>query len=364
MSEFAVFSDVMFDSESIGLAETMTALSEPVKIVIESDTEAKTGEIIYFGLSTSVGDIMETKGRVFAVTPKEGGFALTIDVLEVDAAMTAVAISCLKAGEEAASSGGGPIWGIGLKQTNNTYAVLVNAPAGLLNAAQLSKLGELAAKGAGVAKLTHAQRVILLIPLERTEEIRAELTSVGLQVGVLHKGVRNVRACCGALCRFSQNTDAIGTALAIDKALYGRGVKFDVKLAISDCMRNCSESYCSDIGLIGGNGGYRMVVGGRGSQIPFRAIQLADGIKSEDVPAAVTEVVDWYEKNAKEDERFWKLLVRMGEAEAKKHDLSAIENSMASLGDGVDELERFRDQLARMAAVRMMKKEISFCRHN
>lgn len=363
MSNLAVFTDVMFDSEPVGLAETMSSLPELVKIVIESDAEAKPGDIIYFGLATSLGEIMETKGCVCDVTPAEAGFALTIEVLEVDTVMKNVAVSCLKAGDEVASAGRVPIWGIGLKQTNNTYAVLVNSPAGLLTAAQLSKLGELAAQGSGIAKLTHAQRVVLYVPLEKSEEVRAELVSVGLRVGVMHKGVRNVRACSGALCKFSQNVDAVSLALAVDKALFGRGVKFDIKLAISDCMRNCSESYCSDIGLIGGNGSYRIVVGGRGSQVPFRAIILTDGIKSEDVPAALTEIIDWYEKYAKEDERFWKLLVRMGAAESKKYDLSAVEQSIAALGDGVDELERFRDQLARMAAVRIMKGEISYaCR--
>ncbi|OGK11022.1 MAG: hypothetical protein A2W80_12580 [Candidatus Riflebacteria bacterium GWC2_50_8] len=57
-------------------------------------------------------------------------------------------------------------------------------------------------------------------------------------------------------------------------------------------------------------------------------------------------ILDWYEKNAKENERLWKLLVRLGESDAKEFDLSSIEKANAAFGDGVDEAIRFREQLA------------------
>ncbi|HEY9068862.1 MAG TPA: hypothetical protein VIV61_01325 [Candidatus Ozemobacteraceae bacterium] len=362
MSDTPVFPEIIFDTDPLGLADKMAPLSPTVDIIIESDAEAAVEEEISFGLPTPEGEIMETRGRVKAVAPREGGYALTVEIREVDAAMRGTAHSSLRGTAKPAAGGLQPVWGIGLKQTDNTYAILVNSPAGVLTAAQLSKLGELAARGTGVAKLTHAQRVILLAPMERLEAIRAELDQVGLRVGVLHKGVRNVRACCGARCRFSDRTDAIGTALAIDKVLYGRGETFDVKLAISDCMRNCSESYCCDIGLLGGGGKYRMVVGGRGSQIPFRALHLAGDIEPSDVPAAVAEVLDWYEQNAREGERFWKMMVRLGEAEAARFGLADIAVAMEKLGDGVDEVRRLREQLARLATLHRMKNELRFCR--
>ncbi|MBF0410329.1 MAG: hypothetical protein HQM10_23485 [Candidatus Riflebacteria bacterium] len=361
MTDLTVFTEVMFDFEPVGLADAMSEIPEKIRIVIESDTTAEAGAVIFFGLPVSEGEIMEVKANVCSVSPKESGFALTVEILEVDSAMKAIAVASLKKSSPEATGGKNPVWGIGLKQTNGVYALLVNSPAGVLNSAQLAKIADLSARGAGIVKLTHAQRIILLMPLEKMDEARSELESAGLQIGVLHKGVRNVRACCGSLCRFCQNIDAINTALAIDKVLYGRGAAFDVKIAISDCMRNCSESYCCDIGLIGEKGTYRILVGGRGSQVPFRALNLADGIKPADVPLAVKEIVDWYEKNGNENERLWKLLLRLGEAEIKKYDLSAVEKPLNDLGDGVDEYSRFKDQLARMAGVKVMKNSISFC---
>ncbi len=361
MSEMAVFKDVILDSEPIGLAETMESLSGTIEIRVGTDSQAKVGEIVFFGLPTPAGEILEVKGLVKSESP-EGDCFRTIEVLEVDSALKPIALPFLKGRVGAVNTPEKPIWGIGLKQTNQTYAILVNCPAGVLSSDQLGKLAELSRRGAGMVKLTHAQRIILLVPLERTEEIRSELEAIGLKIGVLHKGVRNVRACCGTLCRFSQGTDAISVALATDKALYGRSGKFDIKIAISDCQRNCSESYCCDIGLIGDNGKYIMVVGGRGSQIPFRALRLVGGLDGGEIPGAIGEVVVWYERNALEGERLWKLLVRLGEASTKGIDLVQAEKAFQEWGDGVDEGARLRDQLARMAGLKVMKAQIGFCK--
>ncbi len=357
MSKLPVFPDVSFESEPIGLADAFAALSEPATIVLETEAATPDGSVIFFGLSTPSGEIMEAKGRVRSSAPRAGGFALTVEVLEVDSAYEKAAPACLRAGDRP-TDGQEPLWGIAVKQTNNSYAVLINSPAGVISAAQLARIAEIAAQGAGCVKLTHAQRAILFTSLDKMDEVKARLAEVGLQIGVLHRGVRNIRACCGSLCRFAQNVDAVSTALSVDKALYGHGTKFDVKVAISDCQRNCSESYCADIGLIGGKGSYRLVIGGRGSQVPFRAVQIADDIKPADVPATIKKVVDWYESHAAEGERLWKLMVRLGEAEARNHDVSALETVMKQIGDGVNEVDRMRDLVARLVTARRIRQEL------
>ncbi|MBF0547301.1 MAG: hypothetical protein HQM08_22865 [Candidatus Riflebacteria bacterium] len=359
MSDIVTFSDVMFDSEPIGLANSFSPLAKPVKIIIEGDSQTEPGKEIYFGLPTPQGEIMETKARVCSVSPIKSGFSLTVEVIEVDKAMASIAASILSGVQDSSNEGKQPIWGAGLKQTNGAYAILVNSPAGILNSAQLEKITELSKKGAGLAKLTHAQRIVLLMPLDQVEQAGKDLASVGLRVGVLHKGVRNIRACCGALCSFSQNVDAVNLAITIDKELYGRGAQFDIKIAISDCRRNCLESFCSDIGLIGNPGSYRIVVGGRGSQVPFRALVLQESVKVSNAPEAVRKIVDWYEKNAHENERFWKLLQRLGESEVSKYDFTSIQKPLSEIGDGIDEYARFHDQLARLAGLRVLKRDIN-----
>lgn len=361
MSASSTFTDVMFDREPLGLAEEMTKLTAPAIVTIQTDEEAEAGEEIYFGLAAPTEEIIEVKATVKSCAAAKNGFAILVEVTAVDSAQAGLAQQVLRGGNEPESQGKQPIWGLGLKQMDGSYAVLINCPAGVFTAPQLARIAELSAKSSGIAKLTHAQRVILLVKSDQLESTKAGLEEVGLKVGVLHKGVRNVRACCGALCRFAQNTNALALAGEIDKALFGRGTEFDIKIAISDCLRNCEEAYCADIGLVGNKGMYSIVVGGRGSQIPFRAVQLVDSMMASQLPAAINEIIDWYESHAEPNERFWKVLQRLGESEAKGVDFTAIADAFKAAGDKVDEASRVRDLLARVAGSRRMRQELSFC---
>ncbi len=354
------FEDVMFDTEAMDLAESFADLPEAIEAVIISDEEPQEGEEIYFGLPTATGDIAEIKATVRSV--EEAGddeYRITVLAIQADEALLKAAADALSGKFEDTAGEGGPMWALGLKQQNNTYAVLANSPGGVLTAVQLAKISEIAEKGAGLVKLTHAQRVVLLLNADQLDEASEELKSVGLRVGVLHHGIRNVRACCGSLCRFCQGTDAISLSQSIDDRLYGRGTNFDVKIAVSDCMRNCSESYCADIGLIADKGTYSIVIGGRGSQVPFRAIKLAEGIPQDRATDAIEKVVDWYTGNAEPGERLHKMLRRIG-SDMPEADLGGLEVAFASVDDGIDEVARMREQLTRLAGVRKMRAELQF----
>lgn len=359
MGDAAMFEDVMFDREPLGLADELEDLTAAMAAIIRTDEQAGEGEEIFFGLSTPSEEIVEVRALVQDCRPADGGFEITVQVVAADKALRSLAEMALRGGND--SGGKQPIWGLGLKQMNNTYAVLVNSPAGVLTAPQVARIAELSAAGAGIIKMTHAQRVILLVGPDQLESTRQGLEEVGLRVGVLHKGVRNIRACCGALCRFAQGTNALALATAVDNRLFGLGTEFDVKIAISDCMRNCEESYCADIGLLGVKGDYTILVGGRGSQVPFRGMNLVSGIKAEAIPDAVKEIVDWYGNHAEKGERFWKLLQRLGAQTAATVDLEPLKQAFAVNSDGVDEVARLRDLLARQAGVKKLYAALSFC---
>ena len=156
----------------------------------------------------------------------------------------------------------------------------------------------------------------------------------------MHHGIRNIRACSGALCRFCQQTNSLPLAQKVAERFFGRGTAFDIKIAISDCMRNCSESYCADIGLIGDKDTYTINIGGRGSQIPFRALRLISGVKPEEATDLIEKIVDWYTSNAREGERLHKLLHRLGSEQ--EVDISLLQDTFAANSDGIDELPRIR----------------------
>lgn len=317
MSEQIIVEDVMLDSEPVGLADGFVPVDSPLTTVVGTDEQAEVEMLVYFGVELLSGDIGEVKGKVIACVPEADLYAVTVEVLELDSRFPELLARTLR-GEVAAAPDtdpGGPHWGIGLKQTNGALAALVNCPAGLLTGEQLASIAEITKKGHGLAKLTHAQRIVLLLRPEQIETVSQELEKVGLRIGVLHTGIRNIRGCCGALCSFSQGVDGLGLALELDKALYGRPMKFDVKIAVSDCLRNCMESFCVDIGLIARGNRYDLYVGGAASSVHLRGIRLTSGILPDEAIAFVTRVLDWYDGQALAGERFYKTLERLGAAE-------------------------------------------------
>lgn len=238
--------------------------------------------------------------------------------------------------------------------------IMVNSPAGLFTAGQIKTVSEIAAKGSGTVKLTHTQRMVLSIRPEELEEAEAVLKKAGLRTGGRDHGVKNIRACSGAHCERSVNNDAEALCLEIDERFYGFSTKFTVKMAVSDCARNCSESYSADIGFIGLNGDYRVVIGGRGARVPFRAIELIPRLDKTKVVAFVAKFLRWYNDNAQEGERLCKTLQRMGydifgaKPDNERHVIkNALENLdlLARSGDGVSEGARAFDQYLRGLAV-------------
>ncbi len=353
--------EIMFDAEPIGLADEFAAVSQEILAELETEEGSSAGSAIYFGMPLSIEEIAEIKAEVLKSEASESGFVLTVKVLELDARLKSIAEKELTAsGGAGEEKSGGPMWARGLRQMNGAYAILVNSPAGVLTAEQLARITEVAKANAGIVKLTHAQRVVVLTSAENIESAEKALAATGLRVGVLHHGIRNIRACCGALCKWAKKLDAIPAAIELDKKIFGKGTHFDIKIAISDCVRNCSESYCADIGTIGGDGDYKIVIGGRGAQIPFRAINFASGIKPELLTDAVEKILDWYAANASTGERLWKTIERVGTPLVESKDFSAITSALAGISDGVDEESRTKSHFARLAGAAAVRRELGF----
>ncbi len=358
MTNSIILEDIMLEDIPLGLADELKDIDISFTTTVASDEAAETGKTVFFGLPLPVGDVGEVKARVLSCEKTENGaYTVTLEIVALDIRYISLLTKILK-GESIAEER--PLWGIGLKQTNGAYASIVNCPAGVLNADQLAKIAEITRNGAGVAKLTHAQRVILLLKPAQLDTVHAELKSVGLRIGILHHGIRNVRACCGALCNLSQGLDGLGLALELDKAIFGRAAKFDVKIAISDCSRNCLESFCVDIGLLGNNGAYDVYVGGISSSVHFKGLKLFAGMGPEKVIPLVERILEWCENTAQDGERLHKTLERLGfsEAEKKKEALASAAALFEHTDIGDDMRSRLERTLARSFGLVRMREEV------
>lgn len=180
-----------------------------------------------------------------------------------------------------------------IKQTNGSVAVGAATPAGLVTGNQLAKIAELVQQGAGLAKFTTGQRIVILTSPDKVQSVKDGLAGAGLSVGPAGDTVRNVKGCAGKLCKYA-NQDGLQDALALDKIFAGRQMPAALKIAVSGCMKNCMEAQSNDIGFIGYPDGYQVYVGGRGGRRQSLGQLVRENVKPEELPALVEEIIAKY----------------------------------------------------------------------
>ena len=76
------------------------------------------------------------------------------------------------------------------------------------------------------------------------------------------KGVRMVKTCVGSqFCRFGTQ-DSITAGIELEKRLENLYTPHKFKMAVVGCPRNCAEATVKDVGLVGQEGSWQVVVGG------------------------------------------------------------------------------------------------------
>ncbi len=76
------------------------------------------------------------------------------------------------------------------------------------------------------------------------------------------KGVRMVKTCVGTdFCRFGTQ-DSTSAGIELERRLENLFTPHKVKMAAVGCPRNCAEATVKDIGLVGNEGSWQVVVGG------------------------------------------------------------------------------------------------------
>ena len=112
-----------------------------------------------------------------------------------------------------------------------------------------------------MVKITGSQRIDLLgVKKSDLPKIWADL---GMPSGQAYtKGVRMVKTCVGTeFCRFGVQ-DSTSAGIEMERRLENLFTPHKVKMGAVGCPRNCAEATVKDIGLIGQEGSWQVVVGG------------------------------------------------------------------------------------------------------
>jgi NAD(P)H-nitrite reductase large subunit len=200
-----------------------------------------------------------------------------------------------------------------IQRDRKTYAVAPHLPCGVVTPAMLRKIADVAEKyHAAALKCTSAQRIAIIgIKEEDVDRVWKEFGEYrpGHLIGDV---VRSVKACPGTqFCKRAWQ-DSLQVGLELDAKYHGKHLPGKMKIGVSGCPNQCSETSIKDIGLIGGRHGWMVVVGGWGGLNP----RLAQPLMEEEVPTAralaiVEALITFFSNNAELGERLGDLIDRM-----------------------------------------------------
>jgi nitrite reductase (NADH) large subunit len=208
-------------------------------------------------------------------------------------------------------------------QNDGTFSVVPRIRGGVTSPQELRKIANVAEKySVRMVKITGSQRIDLLgVNKEDLPKIWADL---GMPSGQAYtKGVRMVKTCVGTdFCRFGTQ-NAIATGIELERRLENLYTPHKVKMAVVGCPRNCAEATVKDIGLVGQEGSWQVVVGGAAGKGVRKADLLVTATTTEEALEAGSLFFQYYRENANYLERAYDFVERTGIEKIRKETVYA-----------------------------------------
>lgn len=197
-------------------------------------------------------------------------------------------------------------------QKDGSFSVVPRMRGGVTSAAELRKIADVADKySVKMVKVTGSQRIDLLgVKKEDLPKIWADL---GMPSGHAYaKAVRMVKSCVGTdFCRFGTQ-NSIDTGIRLEKMLEGLYTPAKLKMGVVGCPRNCAEATVKDIGLVGIEGGWQVVIGGAAGKRVRPADILVTVNTTDEALEAACIFFQYYRENGDYLERTYDFVERVG----------------------------------------------------
>ena len=218
-------------------------------------------------------------------------------------------------------------------QKDGTFSVVPRMRGGVTTPAELRKIADVADKyNVPLVKVTGSQRIDLLGV--KKEDLPKIWEDLGMPSGQAYaKGLRMVKTCVGnEYCRFGTQ-NALDTGIELEKRLENLYTPHKTKLAVVGCPRNCAEATVKDIGLIGQDGSWQVVVGGAAGKGVRKADLLITVETTEMALEAAELFFQYYRENASYLERSYDFLERLGIEKVRRETVYAVDEARHGLLD-------------------------------
>jgi NAD(P)H-nitrite reductase large subunit len=200
-----------------------------------------------------------------------------------------------------------------LQRDRETYAIAPHIPGGITDTATLRKICDVADKyKIQAVKLTSAQRIALVgVKEEDLDAIWKDLDQTpGAAIGLC---VRSVKICPGTTFCKRGVQDSVGLGLKIDAIYHAMELPNKMKMGVSGCMLSCSEVWVKDIGVMGTQKGWKILVGGNSGTRPRIADVLVEAVATqEEVMEIIEKIINWYKAEPKKEQRLCRIVEQMG----------------------------------------------------
>jgi nitrite reductase (NADH) large subunit len=221
-------------------------------------------------------------------------------------------------------------------QNDGTFSVVPRMRGGVTTPEELRKIADVADKyNVRLVKVTGSQRIDLLgVKKADLPKMWADLGMVSGQAYT--KGVRMVKTCVGnTFCRFGTQ-DSISAGVELERRLENLFTPHKFKMGVVGCPRNCAEATVKDLGMIGQDGSWQIVVGGAAG----KSVRKADLLITVETTAEAYEASDlffqYYRENGNYLERSYDFVERLGIEKIRRETVYAPDDIKQGL------LERLR----------------------
>jgi nitrite reductase (NADH) large subunit len=218
-------------------------------------------------------------------------------------------------------------------QKDGTFSVVPRIRGGVTSPDELRRIADVAEKyKVPMVKITGSQRIDLLgVKKADLPKIWADL---GMPSGQAYtKGVRMVKTCVGTdFCRYGVQ-DSTSAGIELERRLENLFTPHKVKMGAVGCPRNCAEATVKDIGLVGQEGSWQVVVGGAAGKRVRKADLLITVVTTEEALTAAQLFFQYYRENANYLERTYDFVERLGIEKVRKETVYATDMTKDALLD-------------------------------
>jgi nitrite reductase (NADH) large subunit len=218
-------------------------------------------------------------------------------------------------------------------QKDGTFSVVPRMRGGVTSPGELRRIADVAEKyKVRMVKVTGSQRIDLLGV--KKADLPLVWADLGMPSGQAYaKGVRMVKTCVGTdFCRFGVQ-DSTHAGIELERRLENLYTPHKVKMGAVGCPRNCAEATVKDIGMVGQDGSWQVVVGGAAGKSVRKADLLITIETTEEALTACELFFQYYRENANYLERTYDFVERLGIEKIRKETVYAPEAEKRALLD-------------------------------